>query len=159
MADQLLAPEFEYAFELRVEVEDALPVGGRVPDEGLHFAAIVGGEFDGPLLSGRVLPGGGDWWVGSGLTARLDARYLIEARTGNGPVAIDVVNRGYWRISPSAADRLEVGEVIGEDELYYRTAFVFQTECEELHWLVASQFVGYARPEPGRVVIRVFRLR
>lgn len=159
MTRALLEPGFDYAFELRVDVEDAVPVGGAVPDEGLHFAPITGGDFDGPLLSGTVRSGGGDWWVGAGPVARLDARYLIEARTNDGVAAVDVVNRGYWRIAESAVARLEAGEHVGEDELYYRTAFVFQTESAELRWLTESQFIGYARPEPGRVVIRVFRLR
>ncbi|WP_449280903.1 DUF3237 domain-containing protein [Leucobacter sp.] len=152
-------PAFEYCFELRVEVADALPLGGAVEGEGLHFALITGGSFEGPRLGGRILPGGGDWWRGRGLSVRLDARYVIEAGLpGGGTAAIDVVNRGYWRTDPAAFARMEAGEHVGEQELYYRTAFTFQTEHTELQWLAESQFVGYARPEPGRVVIRVFRL-
>lgn len=156
---ELMQPAFEYCFELRVEVADALPLGGAVAGEGLHFAPITGGSFAGPRLDGRILAGGGDWWRGRGLAVRLDARYVIEAELpGGGSAAIDVVNRGYWRTDPSAFARLEAGEHVGEEELYYRTAFTFQTEHPELQWLAESQFVGYARPEPGRVVIRVFRL-
>ena len=44
-------------------------------------------------------------------------------------------------------------------DLYYRTAFVFQTGAPAHLWLTESQFVGMARPEPGLVCIRVFRLR
>ncbi|WP_228407379.1 DUF3237 domain-containing protein [Leucobacter muris] len=111
-------------------------------------------------MRGRILPGGGDWWHGRGLTVRLDARYVIEAELpgGAGRAAIDVVNRGTWRTEPESFERMLAGEPVGERELYYRTAFVFQTEHPELQWLAESQFVGYARPEPGRVVIRVFRL-
>lgn len=156
---ELMQPAFEYCFELRVEVADALPLGGAVAGEGLHFAPITGGSFAGPRLDGRILAGGGDWWRGRGLAVRLDARYVIEAELpGGGLAAIDVVNRGCWRTDPSAYARLEAGERVGEEELYYRTAFTFQTEHPELQWLAESQFVGYARPEPGRVVIRVFRL-
>lgn len=159
MTDTLLTPAFEYCFELRVSVADALPIGGSTPEEGLHFAPITGGMFDGPRLRGRILPGGGDWWNGRGLTVRLDARYIIEAELDGGvTAAIDVVNRGYWRTDEGGLARLESGEHVGEDALYYRTAFVFQTEHPQLEWLTASQFIGYARPEPGHVVIRVFRL-
>jgi hypothetical protein len=45
------------------------------------------------------------------------------------------------------------------DEPLGRTAFVFQTGAEAHRWLTEAQFVGYARPEPGHVCIRVFRLR
>ncbi|WP_240423128.1 DUF3237 domain-containing protein [Leucobacter sp. wl10] len=155
---QLMEPGFEYCFELRVDVADALPLGGSEPGEGLHFAPVTGGAFEGPRLGGRVLPGGGDWWRGRGLAVRLDARYVIEASLPGGAAAVDVVNRGYWRTDETSLERMLAGEHVGEEELYYRTAFAFQTEHPELQWLAESQFVGYARPEPGRVVIRVFRL-
>lgn len=159
MTEALLTPAFETCFELRVAVDDALQLGGADPGEGLHFARISGGTFDGPRLRGRILPGGGDWWDGSGLTVRLDARYVIEAELADGgTAAIDVVNRGYWRTDAAGLAQMEAGEHVSEEALYYRTAFVFQTEHPELAWLTSSQFVGYARPEPGHVVIRVFRL-
>ena len=87
MTTPLIDPGFEFCFELRVDVADAIPLGGAVEGEGPHFAPITGGSFDGPRLRGRVLPGGGDWWTGRGLVVRLDARYLIEAETGTGPAA------------------------------------------------------------------------
>ena len=55
--------------------------------------------------------------------------------------------------------RLMAGEQVDEADLYYRTAFVFQTGAPAHLWLTESQFVGMARPEPGLVCIRVFRLR
>lgn len=135
-------------------------MGGTGVAAQLHFAPITGGDVVGPALRGRVLPGGGDWWRGAGLTVRLDARYVIEAELeSGGTAAIDVVNRGYWRIDEPGFARLATGAEVGEDELYYRTAFTFQTEHAELAWLTESQFIGYARAEPGHVVIRVFRLR
>ncbi|MEV8337754.1 DUF3237 domain-containing protein [Leucobacter sp. NPDC077196] len=159
MTSALLTPDFEFCFELRVAVDDAFPIGGSAPGEGLHFAPISGGAFAGPRLRGRILAGGGDWWTGHGLTVRLDARYVIEAELDDGTTAaIDVVNRGTWRTDEAGIARLEAGEELDERELYYRTAFVFQTEHPALEWLTSSQFVGYARPEPGHVVIRVFRL-
>lgn len=154
----LIEPGFEYCFELRCQVDEALPLGGRTPGEGLHFARVSGGTFDGPRLRGAVLDSGGDWWVGHGLTVTLDARYVIEAEVTEGTAGIEVVNRGIWRTDENTFERMLAGEAIGEDDLYYRTAFVFRTEHPELQWLTSSQFIGYARPEPGVVVIRVFRL-
>lgn len=154
----LLTPSFEFCFELRVAVADPLQMGGSEPEEGLHFAPITGGTFDGPRLCGHVLQGGGDWWRGDGLTSKLDARYVIEAELSAGTALVDVVNRGIWRTDATGAAKLERGEELTETELYYRTAFVFQTEHPELAWLTESQFIGYARPETGYVVIRVFRL-
>lgn len=152
---ELLEPSLEYVFELRVAVADHIRIG-RSPSEDLNFAPISGGTVTGSRLNGNVLPGGGDWWVSRGDTTQLDARYLIEADDGG---VIDVVNRGYWRADAAVMKRLIAGEHVGEDELYYRTAFVFQTGAAAHVWLAESQFVGMARPEPGLVCIRVFRLR
>lgn len=150
----LLEPSLEFVFELRVEVDAPVRVG-RTESESLNVTPITGGVVEGPRLRGRVLGVGADWWVTRGSTTQLDARYLIEAEDG---AAIDVVNRGYWHAGPELEKRLFSGEQLGEDELYYRTAFVFQTGAEQHRWLTEAQFVGYARPEPGLVCIRVFRL-
>lgn len=149
----LLEPRFEYCFELQVDVEPPRRIG-RGDGDGLFFTPIVGGVVTGPLLEGTVLPGGGDWWVDHGRTTQLDARYLIEI----GPHMVDVVNRGYWRANEAAMASLERGEDPAEADLYYRTAFVFQTDAPALRWLAESQFVGYARPGRDQVVIRVFRI-
>ncbi|AZS38055.1 hypothetical protein CVS47_02705 [Microbacterium lemovicicum] len=158
MHDDHMTPAFEYCFELRCTVEEALRLGGETPGEGLHFAKVSGGDVSGPRLSGRVLDSGGDWWRGRGLTVHLDARYVIEAHLPDGTAGIEVVNRGIWRTDPATFERMLAGEPVGEEELYYRTAFEFRTEHPAVQWLTESQFVGYARAEPGVVVIRVFRL-
>ena len=150
-----LEPGLEFVFELRVEVSEPIRVG-RTASEDLNVTPIVGGTVSGPRLNGRVLRVGADWWVTRGATTQLDARYLIEADDG---AAVDVVNRGYWHAGEDVERRLYAGEDVGEDELYYRTAFVFQTGAEAHRWLTEAQFVGYARPEPGHVCIRVFRVR
>ena len=44
---------------------------------------ITGGEFDGPLLRGKVLPGGADWQiVHEDGTATIDTRYTLETHDG-----------------------------------------------------------------------------
>lgn len=154
----LMEPGFEYCFELRCTVEEAVSLGGQVEGEGLHFARVSGGTLQGPKLRGKVLASGGDWWVGRGLTVILDARYVIEAEISRGAAGVEVINRGFWRTDEATFERLRLGEQISEQELYYRTAFQFHTEHPELRWLTESQFIGYARAEPGHVIIRVFRL-
>jgi len=154
----LMDPGFEYCFELRCRVEDPVPLGGSTPGEGLHFAKVSGGTVEGPRLRGAVLDSGGDWWNGQGLTVTLDARYVISAEVADETAAVEVVNRGIWRTDEATFARMLRGEDVSEQDLYYRTAFVFRTEHPELRWLTDSQFVGYARAEPGFVIIRVFRL-
>jgi hypothetical protein len=150
---ELMTPAFEYCFELQVDVTPPQRIG-RGEGGQLHFTAITGGTLSGPRVEGRVVPGGGDWWVDHGVTTQLDAHYLIEI---DGHL-VDVVNRGYWRANESAIAQFEAGAQPSEQDLYYRTAFVFQTDEHSLRWLAESQFVGYARPGDDQVVIRVFRV-
>ncbi|WP_236623298.1 DUF3237 domain-containing protein [Demequina mangrovi] len=149
-----MAAVLEHVFDLRVAVGEPIRVG-RTDSEDLNVTPIIGGTVEGPRLGGRVLGVGADWWVTRGATTQLDARYIIEADDGS---AIDVVNRGYWHAGADVERRLVAGEDVPEEELYYRTAFVFQTGAEAHRWLTEAQFVGYARPEPGHVVIRVHRV-
>ena len=158
MSAPLMEPAFEYCFELRCRVDDPVQLGGQAPGEGLHFARVSGGAFEGPRLRGKVLDSGGDWWNGRGLTVALDARYVIEAELADGTAGVEVINRGIWRTDEKTFERMLAGEPITEEDLYYRTAFQFRTDHPELQWLTESQFIGYARAEPGFVIIRVFRL-
>lgn len=153
LADQ--TPEFEYAFEARIDVVDGWHIG-RSADEKLHFTPITGGTLAGPALSGRVVPGGGDWSVQRGDTIQLEARYLIQADDG---AYIDVLNRGYFRAVDGAEEHVLAGEDIDLADYYFRTAPVFQTDAPAHKWLADNQFVGLARDEPGQICIRFFRIR
>lgn len=151
----LMNPTLEFAFELRVEVGDDYRIG-RSLGETLGFTSITGGTVAGPLLNGEVIAGGGDWWVERGDTYQLDARYLLKADDG---AVIDIHNRGYFRASPEVLKRLEAREHVPEEEYYYRTAPVFQTDAPNHKWLAEHQFVGLARDEDGLVCIRMFVVR
>ena len=150
-------PSLEYAFEIRVDVAPDLRIGRGV-DESLTFTPITGGTVAGPLLNGKVLPGGGDWAVERSGTAQLEARYLLRADDG---AVIDILNRGYFRATPEVLARYERGENVpeGDPGVYFRTAPVFQTDAPGHRWLAEHQFIGLARDEDGQVCIRVFVLR
>jgi hypothetical protein len=148
-------PVMEYAFEVRVDIAPHLRIG-RGADEDLSFTPITGGTVDGPLLTGEVLPGGGDWAVERSGTAQLEARYLLRASDG---AVIDILNRGYYRASAEVMARAEAGEKVPESEYYFRTAPVFQTDAPAHRWLAEHQFVGLARDEDGQVCVRVFVVR
>lgn len=151
----MIDPVLEFAFEIRVDIDPHLRIG-RSSDEDLTFTPISGGTVSGPLLSGEVLPYGGDWAVERSGTAQLEARYLLRASDG---AVIDILNRGYYRASSEVMARVEAGENVPEDEYYFRTAPVFQTDAAAHRWLAEHQFVGLARDEDGQVCVRVFVVR
>jgi len=72
---------------------------------------------------------------------------------------IDILNRGYYRASPEVIARVEAGENVSEDEYYFRTAPVFQTDAAPHRWLAENQFIGLARDEDGQVCVRVYVVR
>ncbi|GAA5030658.1 DUF3237 domain-containing protein [Microbacterium fluvii] len=148
-------PVLEYAFEIRVDIAPHLRIG-RSADEELTFTPIAGGTVAGPLLNGVVLAGGGDWSVERSRTSQLEARYLLQADDG---AVIDILNRGYYRASDEVIARVEAGENVPEEEYYFRTAPVFQTDAAAHRWLAEHQFIGLARDEDGQICIRIFVVR
>ncbi|WP_137845004.1 DUF3237 domain-containing protein [Microbacterium sp. 2FI] len=148
-------PVLEYAFEIRVDIAPYLRIGRSV-DEELTFTPITGGSVAGPLLRGEVIAGGGDWAVERSGTAQLEARYLLRADDG---AVIDILNRGYYRATAEVMARVEAGEAVAEEEYYFRTAPVFQTDSPRHRWLAEHQFIGLARDEDGQVCIRVYVVR
>lgn len=77
-----LYPQFRTALEVVAEVGDAIEVG-QGPKGGHRLVPIVGGEFRGPGLTGRVLPGGADrQTIRADGIRELDAIYELEADDG-----------------------------------------------------------------------------
>lgn len=153
---ELPNPELEFAFEVRVDVEPPLRLGGPSPHEIVNFVAITGGTVSGPHANGVVLPGGGDWYTDRDGIITLDARYTI--RTDDDAV-IGIDNRGFWRASEEVTARLDAGESVDERKYYYRTSPVFITDAPDYVWLTHTVFVGLAREDNGQVCIRFFALR
>lgn len=88
---------------------------------------IRGGRVEGPLLSGRVLPGGADWCLtrGDGLI-EIWARYTIETHDG---VLVSVLNPGIARQDAG-------GDFAG------RTTPQFEVAAGRYAWLREHVFVG-----------------
>src|ERR1700722_12854791 len=80
MAD---APRLELIFAADVSVGPPLDCGD-VGKGARRIVPITGGEFSGPNLRGKVLPGGADWQIlrGDGVS-ELEARYTLQ--TDDGP--------------------------------------------------------------------------
>jgi hypothetical protein len=59
MPDHPSPPPLEFVFEARIEIADPIVVG-PTPRGERRMIPILRGEFDGPTLRGRILPGGAD---------------------------------------------------------------------------------------------------
>jgi hypothetical protein len=151
----LPAPGLEFAFEIRAQVGPPLEIG--LTARGTRrIVPILGGTFEGPELTGRILPGGADWQMvrADGFT-ELDTRYTLEAETGH---KVYVQNRGIRRAPPETMRRLLAGEAVDASLVYFRTTPTFETAAAHLQWLTRSVFVGTGERQPLQVVIQFWRL-
>ncbi|MBC2669575.1 DUF3237 domain-containing protein [Novosphingobium piscinae] len=144
------APTLEYAFTVTAEVAPAIEQG-TVDGGRKRFIAITGGKVEGPMMSGSVLPGGGDWQVieANGVT-RVEARYFL--RTVNGTV-VEVTNPGVRVASPEVIERLSRGEVVDPSLYYFRTTPNFKVADGPYDWLRRHAFVARGVRQPDKVLI------
>jgi hypothetical protein len=76
------APRLELIFAANVSVGPPLDCGD-VGKGARRIVPITGGEFSGPNIRGKVLPGGADWQIlrGDGVS-ELEARYTLQTDDG-----------------------------------------------------------------------------
>src|SRR5579864_8381789 len=79
---ELSPPQLEFVFAAEVKVDAPLDLGD-VGKGGRRIIPITGGDFFGPQIRARVLPGGADWQVlRSDGVAELEARYTLRTDDG-----------------------------------------------------------------------------
>ena len=72
-------PELEYMFSYTTDIEEPQQGVGSGPFGYRLIAKVTGGRIEGPMLTGEVLPGGGDWaLIDATNTLRLDARITLK---------------------------------------------------------------------------------
>jgi hypothetical protein len=152
-------PALEFAFECTLQLKprlklDPLPQGGS-----RLFVPVAGGTFRGPRLSGVALDGGGEWpHVREDGVFCFDARYLLREDDGT---LILLQNRGYRHGSPEVMERLwklAPGDVVRDDEYYFRCTPTFETRAGPHDWLCRSVFIGVGSRSREGNVIRYYRV-
>lgn len=163
-------PTFRYVFTLHVDLAPALDIGATQSGDR-RFIPITGGTFEGPNISGIILPYGGDWnAVQKSGVVHVFAKYIIQTSDGTN---ISVTNEGYGRASqadmhavfhgedPSKVStrRNEADNVEGSG-WYTKTWPRFEVAEGEHDWLNKSCFVGDLLPplKPGQVKIEVYEI-
>jgi len=159
----LPAPQLEHVADLTVFVAapvEAGQISGLNSRGRRRIIPITGGNLRGPLLNGRVLPGGADFQlVVSDTASDLDARYIIEL---DGPEFagehIYVQNRALRRGSAADIARLVRGEPVEPAAIYFRGVPTFEVSSPALAWLTESIFIISGARFPDRVEMRLYRL-
>jgi Protein of unknown function (DUF3237) len=152
---QPAAPKLELAFELHAEVGKPDEVG-IVPGGTRRVIPILGGTFTGPELKGKILPGGADHQLlqPDGFT-QLEARYVLQTDRGE---LLYITNRGMRHGPPEVLQRLNAGERVDPNLIYFRTAATIETASTRLQWMARSVFICVGERYPTEVVVRFYRV-
>jgi len=106
---------------------------GAVPYGARTIVPISGGTFEGPLLRGRVLPGGGDWTLlRSDGVLELDLRVTLETDDG---ALIHFSSFGMRHGPPEVLAALARGEAVDPASYYFRTTPRFETASAKYAFL------------------------
>ncbi len=143
---------------MRVRIDAGAPVTiGSGPWGDRRLIPIVGGEFVGSRLRGKVLAGGGDWLVQRpDGCIQLDARYTLETDDG---ALIYLYDRGLRHGPPEVMARLARGEAVNPQEYYFRNNAAFETAAEAYAWLNRTVVIGSGMRGPDGVVIDFYEVR
>jgi len=120
---------------------------GTVPHGIRSIVPVTGGDFEGPRLRGKVLPGGGDWLLlRSDGVLELDLRITLET---DDHALIYMTFQGLRQGPPDAIAALGRGEVVDPARYYFRTLPRFETSTETYAFLnrIVTVGVGEARPD------------
>ena len=113
---------------------------GQTPAGNRKIVTVSGGNVEGERISGRLLPGGGDWAL-----TRADGVLLLDVRltieTGDG--ALVYVTYTGMRHGPEAVmARLAAGEAVDPGDYYFRIQPRFETAHPDYLWMNKILTVG-----------------
>ena len=126
---------------------------GSVPHGIRSIVPVTGGDFEGPRLRGRVLPGGGDWLLlRSDGVLELDLRITLET---DDHALIDMRFLGLRHGPPDVIAALGRGEVVDPASYYFRTLPRFETSTEKYAFLNRIITVGVGETRPDGAIHRI----
>lgn len=119
---------------------------------------IESGEFRGPVLNGRVLPGGGDWpaiSVDGENSYQVNVRAVWETDDG---ARLYVQYYGFIAVPPGLTGEGVNMAALDPADYYFRTAPTFRTGDKRYDWLNKTLCVGIGRFTENGLGYRIFRI-
>lgn len=151
---ELPAPRCTPVFRLIATLGEPLDVGETTSGRR-RVVALTEGTFDGPELSGRLVPGGSADWqlVLEDGTALADVRYTLETAAG---ALLYVHGHGVRHGSAEVLARLARGEDVDASEYTFRVSVRIETGDPKLNWLNKGVFVCVGGRQPGKVIYETY---
>jgi hypothetical protein len=114
---------------------------------------VTGGDFEGPRLRGRIVPGGADWLLlrADGVL-ELDLRITLET---DDHALIYMTFEGLRHGPPDVIAALGRGEVVDPARYYFRTVPRFETSAPTYEFLNRIVAVGFGETRPDGAVHRI----
>jgi Protein of unknown function (DUF3237) len=129
---------------------------GAGPSGRRSIFNVIGGNFEGARLRGKILPGGADWLlVDADGVGRLDVRITLETEEGG---LVYVQYFGVLVINAAIKSALERGGSSEYGDTYFMTQPRFETGDARYGWLNKLVAVAEGRVRPNAVEYRVFEL-
>jgi hypothetical protein len=126
---------------------------GTVPHGTRLIVPVTGGDFEGPRLRGKILPGGGDWLLlRADEVLELDLRITLET---DDHALIYMTFQGLRHGPSDAIAALGRGEVVDPSRYYFRTVPRFETSAETYAFLNRIISVGVGETRPDGAVHRI----
>ena len=126
---------------------------GAIPHGMRNIIPVTGGDFEGPRLRGRVMPGGGDWLLlRSDGVLELDLRITLETDDG---ALIHMSFQGLRHAPADVIAALGRGEVVDPARYYFRTVPRFETSAEKYAFLNRIIAVGVGETRPDGAIHRI----
>ena len=126
---------------------------GTAPHGVRSVVPVIGGDFEGPRLRGKVLSGGGDWLLlRSDGVLELDLRITLET---DDHALIYMTFQGMRHGPPDVIAALGRGEVVDPARYYFRTVPRFETSADAYAFLNRIVAVGIGEATPDGAVHKI----
>jgi len=126
---------------------------GPIPHGTRIIVPVTGGDFEGPRLRGKVMPGGGDWLLlRSDEVLELDLRITLET---DDRALIHMSFQGLRHAPADVIAALGRGEVVDPARYYFRTVPRFETSAEKYAFLNRIITVSVSETRPDGAVHRI----
>ena len=132
---------------------------GEGPYGDRSTVIFKGGRFEGPRLSGEILPGGGDWEIvrdhGDRQTAHLNTRYNLKTDDG---AVIYLQTTGTRTGKRDVLSKLGSDESISPDQYRMRLNLTMETGDERYTWINEGCFIASSGRSGDRVIYDAYQV-
>ncbi|MFT4767605.1 MAG: hypothetical protein ACI8RN_000733 [Glaciecola sp.] len=129
----------------------------KMPLDNLMVFNVETAWIESPRFNAKLIGPGGDWIrLQPNGNWKLDVRLLFEADDGS---AVHCFYNGVLRMDQGLAERLESGDEIDGNDMYFRATPYFETQSDKYAWLNDIATIGSMRSfGGGRVVYDIFEV-